>query len=112
MTSNLDILSFLEADQKNRAKEKEEKKELRATERKEDMEHIMTMIQSGILREVRASIEPLEERLELQEKVNKELHTQLNSVKEQMHLLKEAMQGQQGFPVLPLPHGQLGVHWG
>ena len=29
-----------------------------------------------------------------------------------MNLLKEGMQGQQDFPVLPQPHGQLGVHGG
>ena len=106
MTSNLDILSFLEADQDNRAKEREEEKELRAKQRIEDREHILTIIQKGILKEVRAAIEPLEERLELQEQVNKQLFDQLNSVKEQMNLLKEVVKDKEDFPVLPQQHGQ------
>ena len=48
MTSNLDILSFLKADQDARANEKEEDKELRAKERQEDREHILAMIKTGV----------------------------------------------------------------
>ena len=71
MTSNLDILAFLKADQDARTKEREEEKEIRTRERKEDRTHILAIIQDGILKEVKAAIEPLEERLQLQEKVNK-----------------------------------------
>ena len=106
MTSNHDILSFLEADQEAKAREKEEEKVIRDRERKEDMEHILAVIQRGIQKEVRAAIEPLEERLEQQEKVNKELFTQLNSLKEEFGLLKETMKEQEGFPALPQSHGQ------
>ena len=106
MTSNSDILSFLEADQEAKVKEREEEKVIRARERKEDMEHILTVIQRGIQKEVRAALAPLEERLELQENVNKELFSQLNSLKEEVGFLKETVKEQQGYPVLPQPHGQ------
>ena len=101
MTSNLDILAFLEADQDARSKEREEEKELRAKQRIEDREHILNIIKNGILKEVRAAVEPLEERLEQHEQVNNKLFEQLNSLKEQMNLWKEAVKDQEGFPVLP-----------
>ena len=103
MTSNCDILAFLEADQEAKAKERDEEKVTRARERKEDMEHLLAVIQRGIQKEVRAVIEPLEERLEQQENVNKELFSQLNSLKEEFGVLKEAAEC---FPVLTQPHGQ------
>ena len=81
MTTNNDILLFLKTDMDKRAKEKEEEKVLRATERKEDMEQIVTLMQKSIQREVDAAIKPLEERLELQENVNKELFSQVKSLK-------------------------------
>ena len=59
MTSNQDILSFLEADQDARAKEREEEKALRDKERIEDRQHILTMIQEGILKEVKRAISTL-----------------------------------------------------
>ena len=68
MTSNSDILAFLQAAQDANAKEKEEDKLIRAQERQEDMEHILAMIQRGVQKEVRAAIKPIEERLAVQEK--------------------------------------------
>ena len=114
MTTNQDILSFLRVDKEAKEKEKEQEKEahakekeedrqLRATERQEDMEHILAMIQRGVQKEVRAAIQPVEERLEIQEKVNQELTKQFNSVIKEMEHLKKAVNNQQEFPVLPLP---------
>ena len=96
----------MEANQEAKARERDEDKVTRARERKEDMEHILAVIQRGIQKELRAAMEPLEERLEQQEKVNKELFIQLNSLKEEFGVLKEAVKDQPSFPVLPQPHGQ------
>ena len=109
MTSNLDILTFLKADQDAKAKEKEEDKELRARERKEDMEHILAMIKIGVEKEVRAAIEPVEERLQLQEKVNQQLFKKINSLVLELDTLKQgvdSMQQAEAFPVLPEPQVQ------
>ena len=119
MTSNQDILIFLKADQEAKAKEKEEDMETRARERKEDREHILAMIKTGVEREVRAAIEPVEQRLELQENLNKELFKKLNSLALEVDLLKRVNAQQQDFPALPEPqqqqqgqgHGEQG-HWG
>ena len=86
MTTNNDILLFLKTDMDKRAKEKEEEKVLRATERKEDMEQIVTLMQKSIQREVDAAIKPLEERLEVQEYVNKELFSQVKLLKQELNL--------------------------
>ena len=73
MTSNKDILAFLQADQDAKAKEKEVDKEIRARERKEDMEHILSMIKIGVEKEVKAALQETEQRLGEQEKINQEL---------------------------------------
>ena len=97
MTTNLDILAFLQAAQEDRAKEKEEDKVTRAKERKEDMEHILSMIQRGVQKEVRAAINPIEERLAVQEKVNRELTVQLNTVLKDMEVLKGKVKPKQNI---------------
>ena len=107
MTTNTDILLFLKTDMEKRATEKEEEKEIRAGERKEDMEQIVNLIQKSIQREVDAAIKPLEERLELQENVNKELFSQVKSLKQDLNLLREAVQNQEEYPALQQPQGNL-----
>ena len=52
MTTNADIMEFLKADLEKRKQEKEEDKRVRAQERKEDMEHIIKLIVSGVEKEV------------------------------------------------------------
>jgi hypothetical protein len=112
MTTNLDILSFLKASQDARAKEKEEDKETRARERREDMEHILAMIRSGVEKEVIAAMKPIEERIEMQEKVNQELHRKLSALHQQLETIKEDRNSQEGFPALPEPQVQQGHHEG
>ena len=63
MTTNHDIIAFLQATQETNAKQKEEDKVIRAQERKEDLEQILSLIQRGVQKEVRAAIKPIEERL-------------------------------------------------
>ena len=99
MTTNSDILSYLKASQDDLAKEKEEDKIVRAKERQEDMETILAAIKSGVQKEVRATIKPLEERLEVQEKLNKELTRQFNSLLKEVEMIQETIQASQNeFP--------------
>ena len=69
----------------------------------------MTLIKNNIQREVDAAVKPFEERLELQENVNKELFSQVKSLKQELDLLKETVKGQENYPALQQPQGQL-VH--
>ena len=82
---------------------------LRAIERKEDMEQIVTLIKKNIQREVDAAVKPFEERLELQENVNKELFSQVKSLKQELNLIREAVKDQEEYPALQHQHGHL-VH--
>ena len=107
MTSNLDIISFLKAVQYARAKEKEEDTELRAKERQEDREHMLAMIKLGVEKEVRAALQPVEERLEQQERVNQELYQKINSLVREVEVMKEGVNLQQeAFPSLSEPQAQ------
>ena len=106
MTTNQDILSFLKADIDARAKEKEEEKAIRAGERQDDMKQILDLIQQGIKKEVNIAIKPLEDRLEMQETINKKLFNQLESVTKELNTLKKAVNEHQGCPQHPQPHHQ------
>ena len=59
MTSNQDILAFLQAAQEAHAKEKNEDKETRARERQEDRDSILEMIKTGVQREVKAAVKEI-----------------------------------------------------
>ena len=61
------------------------------------MEHILSMIQRGVQKEVRAAINPIEERLAVQEKVNQELTVQLNTVLKDMEVLKGKVKPKQNI---------------
>ena len=113
MTTTSDILAFLKADKEARAKEREEEKELRVKERKEDMQEILRHLQTSILQEVRKQVEPVEARLELQEKVNKDLYEQLSLAKKDIELLRQSFKDPQGqestsLPEAHTPRGQQG----
>ena len=103
MTSNQDILTFLQAAQEAQAKEKDEDKKTRARERQEDRDNIMAMIKTGVQKEVKAAVKEVEERLGLQEKVNDELSRQLNSLVKNMEALQASVNDQKAFPALPVP---------
>jgi hypothetical protein len=103
MTSNQDILTFLQAAQEAQAKEKDEDKKTRARERQEDRDNIMAMIKTGVQKEVKAAVKEVEERLGLQEKVNEELSRQLNSLVKNMEALQASVNDQKAFPALPVP---------
>ena len=102
MTTNNEILAFLKADQEARMKEREADREQRNKERKEDIQEILKILQGRIEREVKKSIEPLETRLELQEKVNKELFEQLSIAKNKIQALQEVLSGshEQALPAV------------
>jgi hypothetical protein len=109
MTSNKDILAFLQADQDARAREKEEDKGIRYRERQEDMAHILSLIKMGVEKEVKAALQETEQRMEEQEKTNKELAHQLETVVKDMEVLRVVLRDQQAFPALSEPVG-LGKH--
>ena len=97
----MDILSFLKDSQASQAREREEDKELRVKERQEDMEYILAMIQKGVQKEVRAAIQPVEERLKAQEKVNEDLFKQLESAVKEIDMLRlKVQQESRAFPAL------------
>ena len=100
MTSIQDILSFLKADKDDRAKEKEEDKMEMANARAEDMRKIEEMIKSGVKEEVYSLLNPLQDRLDKQEKVVEELTMQLTSVLKEMETLKAAVSNNIEFPTL------------
>ena len=74
MTTKKEILSFLKKDQEARAAEKEQEKIDRAKERKEDREHFLSVITALVDKKVKAALDPIENKLGQQEKVNKELY--------------------------------------
>ena len=104
MTTNLDIKAFLETSQAAHDKERKDDRELRARERQEDMEYILSMIQTGVQKELRAAIQPVEERLKIQEKVNQDLAKQFVSAMKEIDELKRAVDNQKNFPGLPVSH--------
>ena len=95
MATTTDILAFLKADQEARKIEREEERQLRVKERKEDMKEILRVLQTTILQEVRKQVEPVEARLELQEKVNKDLYEQLSVAKKDIELLRKSVRDPQ-----------------
>ena len=99
MTTNQDILTYLKENQEARAREKEEDKRIRAEERKEDMEVILGMIAKRVKSEVQEAIKPLKDRIEAQEKVNKDLYKQLKALQDQVNLQEKGTTD----PELPEP---------
>lgn len=102
----MEILAFLKADQEARAKDKEEEKLQRAKERKEDLENLLAMLRMTVEKEVRAATKVVEDKLELKEKVNRELYSKLNSLTKELEDLKQQQQLKQDFPEIPLPKVQ------
>ena len=89
MTTNQDILSFLRVDKESREKEKEQEKLSRAKERDEDMAKIADMIRSGVREEVDSAIQPVTDRLIVQEKVTEGLGNQITTLMREMETLKK-----------------------
>ena len=73
MASNQDIMTFLLAEKELRTKEKEEERLARTKERQEDMDKIKEMIQTGVKEEVEAAMDPVKDRMLVQEKETLEL---------------------------------------
>ena len=99
MTTKKEILSFLKKDQEARAAEKEQEKIDRAKERKEDREHFLSVITALVDKKVKAALDPIENKLGQQEKVNKELYIKVQALgKEVKNLKQESKSQQQAFP--------------
>ena len=103
MASNQDILAFLRSEKEAREKEKVQEAETRAKEREQDMTRIAEMIRVGVRDEVKAAVQPVEERLEVQEKACQGLGTQIQALVEELTSLKGEVQEIKDFNRLPSP---------
>ena len=103
MTSNQDILAFLKSNQEKLAREKEDDRRIRASERQEDREKILELIKTGVKNEVKSAIKELELKLEQQEKVNKDLAMELESMAREMEVLRNTVKSQ-STPVTVTPN--------
>ena len=93
MTSNDDLMKYLQSMEEKRAKEREadrkEMKEMRIREREEDMDEIKKIINSSIGEKVKEAVAPFEEKTETVVKVQDEMKQQMNSFMNQMKDLQE-----------------------
>ena len=94
-------MSFLTEDKENRARESSEDKEERAKQRAEDLKQIEFMIKSGVQEEVNATMKPIQERQDKQDKVVEDLTKQLSSIMLEMESMKAAAASYHGdYPAL------------
>ena len=103
MTSNQDILAFLKSNQEKLAREKEDDRRIIASERQEDRGKILELIKTGVKNEVKSAIKELELKLEQQEKVNKDLAMELESMAREMEVLRNTVKSQ-STPVTVTPN--------
>ena len=93
MTSNDDLMKYLQSMEEKRAKEREadrkEMKEMRIREREEDMDEIKKIINSSIGEKVKEAVAAFEEKTETVVKVQDEMKQQMNSFMNQMKDLQE-----------------------
>ena len=73
-------MSFMKQDKEDRLLQRKLDMKERAKQREEDMKSIKAMINEVVNTKVLAAIKPVEEKLELQEKVNQKLYSELNSL--------------------------------
>ena len=109
MTTNQDILSFLKAEKEARETEKEQERADRQREREEDMAKIAEMIKDGVKEEVKTMLNPLDKRLEGQEKITEGLGVQMKNLVGEIEILRKEIRAGNEFPVLPAqPSGLVG----
>ena len=102
MASNQDILAFLRSEKETREKEKVQEAEIRAKEREQDMSKIAEMIRLGVRDEVKAAVQPVEERLAVQENTCQGLGSQIQTLMTELASLKGEVQTIKDFPALPV----------
>ena len=97
-------MSFMKQDKVERLMQRKQDMEERVKQREEDMNIIKDMINKVVATKVLAALSPVEEKLELQEKVNQDLYRQVNSLTKELEVLKlNANTQHQAPPVLPKP---------
>ena len=101
MASNQDILEFLREEKESRKREKELEKESRAKERQEDFAKMAELIRQEVREEVRQTVNPLEERLMVQEKTSQDLGDQMKHLLTEFKALKDDVNTVKDFPALP-----------
>ena len=104
-------MSFMKQDKEDRLLQRKLDMKERAKQREEDMKSIKEMINEVVNTKVLAAIKPVEEKLELQEKVNQKLYSELNSLTKELETLKQKCKSsKQGAPSVPEPQGHQGHH--
>ena len=79
-----------------------EEKAARAIERQEDLESFKLLVKEGVKEEVKVALEPLNKRLEAQEKVSLDLQEQFTRLVEQVEALKDTPNCDLQFPPLSM----------
>ena len=104
-------MSFMKQDKQDRVLQRKVDMEERANQREEDMNMIKDMIDKVVAVKVQAALNPVEEKLELQEKVNQELFKELNSLTKELECLKQRCNSPTlGIPVVPEPQAPQDLH--
>ena len=86
-------MGFLLKMEDKRTKEKEELAEIRKTERKEDREEMIKLMDNCLGEKVEEAIAPFKERTEKVEKEQLEMKDQVNMILDEMKLVKERLNG-------------------
>ena len=104
-------MSFMKQDKQDRVLQRKVDMEERANQREEDMNMIKDMIDKVVAVKVQAALNPVEEKLELQEKVNQELYKELNSLTKELECLKQRCNSTTlGIPVVAEPQAPQDLH--
>ena len=108
MTSNDDLMKYLQTMEEKRAKEREadkkEMREMRIREREEDRDEMRKMINSSIGEKVTEAVAPFEEKTEMVVQVQEEMKQQMSSLMIQLKNLKERVSRVDPSPDSPSVH--------
>ena len=108
MTSNDDLMKYLQTMEEKRAKEREadkkEMREMRIREREEDRDEMRKMINSSIGEKVTEAVAPFEEKTEMVVQVQEEMKQQMSSLMIQMKNLQERVSRVDPSPDSPSVH--------
>ena len=105
-------MAFLRADREERSREKEKEKVARAKERAEDMSKIEEMIKHGVQEELESVIQPLQDRLNSQDKAVEDMTRQLDFIMKEVEVLRARSGNSQDDTLLPEQHNVQGVFMG
>ena len=91
-------MAFLRADREERSREKLMEQEARDKERAEDMEKIQQMIIYGVKEEIKSVLQPLQDRLDSQDRVVKVMTRQFDSIMKEVEVLRVGVREEDYLP--------------